>query len=217
MDRVLEPEYMDTEEEAQEYDSMDHASANDSFVEAVLAAGAAQRSRALDLGTGPGDIPILLARAVPGLQFVAVDAAQTMLDIAAHKVAGAGLADRIQLQQADVKKLPFADGSFDLVFSNTILHHIPEPLDMLREARRVLSDQGVLVLRDLYRPATLAEAEGLVDLHARDANPQQRKLFLDSFCAALTLEEVREFCRAAGMPEAQVEMSSDRHYTLVRS
>lgn len=213
MQRILEPEYMDTVEEAEGYAHMDHGGANQDVVSAFLALGGG-RGRCLDLGTGPGDIPILIAQACPAARIVAVDAAQTMLDIARQRVAAAGLQDRIELQRADVKALPFADDSFDEVFSNTILHHIPEPLDLLREAARVLRPGGRLLIRDLFRPESEAAAWALVDKHAADATEGQRKLLYDSLHAALTPAEAQTACRLAGLEQARVETSSDRHYTI---
>jgi ubiquinone/menaquinone biosynthesis C-methylase UbiE len=214
MQRVLEPEYMDTEVEAEGYDQMDHSAANAAVVERFLAIGGGRCRRVVDLGTGPGDIPILLARQCAGTAFVGVDAAATMLALARRKIRRHGLGARIRFVRADVKALPFADGAFDGVFSNTILHHIPDPLQFLIQAARVLAAGGRLLIRDLYRPPTLAESQRLVDLHARDATPPQRQLLLQSLCAALTLDEARDCARAAGLQRASVEMSSDRHYTI---
>lgn len=213
MDRILEPEYMDTQEEAQEYDAMDHVAANESVLARFLEIGGG-RGRAVDLGTGPGHIPVLIARARPEARIVAVDAAQTMLDLARERVDQAGLADRITLQQANVRDLPFGDDSFDEVFSNSILHHIPDPLDFLREAWRVLVPGGVLLIRDLFRPASEGQAWALVDEHAAGASDCQRQLLFDSLHAALTLEEARSTVAEVGMSGASVEMSSDRHYTI---
>ena len=216
MERILEPEYMDTTEEAEEYDAMDHSDANRSVVERLRELGGG-RGRILDLGTGPGQIPILIAQACPEVEeVVGVDAAETMLELARQKVAAAGLSDRITLQKADVKALPFANDSFDVVFSNTILHHIPDPLVFLREAWRVCKkdDGNVLIIRDLFRPASEADAWAIVDEHAADASEKQRQLLFDSLCAALTLDEARATVAAAGMVGATVEMSSDRHYTI---
>jgi ubiquinone/menaquinone biosynthesis C-methylase UbiE len=125
-----------------------------------------------------------------------------------------GLAARIRFERADVKALPFATGAFDGVFSNTILHHIPEPLAFLREAGRVLGSRGVLLIRDLCRPDTEAEAWRLVDLHAATATTEQRQLLFQSLCAGLTLEEARACTAAAGLAGASVAMTSDRHYTI---
>lgn len=204
---------MDTQEEAQEYEAMDHAAANDSAVARFLEIGGGH-GRLLDLGTGPGHIPILIAQARSEARIVAVDAAQTMLNLADKNIDEAGVSDRITLRQANVRNLPFDDGSFDEVFSNTILHHIPDPLVFLREAWRVLAPGGVLLIRDLFRPTTEDEAWALVDKHATEGTKTQRQLLFDSLHAALTLEEARSAVTEVGMTGASVEMSSDRHYTI---
>jgi ubiquinone/menaquinone biosynthesis C-methylase UbiE len=212
MERILEPEYMDTPEEADGYDAMDHTAANRSFVDDLCAVRTSE-TRFLDLGTGPGHIPILLAQEDQDVHVVGVDAAETMLVLARKKVAAAELTERIELQNADVKALPMADASFDAVFSNTILHHIPEPIEFLREAWRVCG--STIFIRDLFRPETEDLAWQLVDLHGKGATDWQRRLFYDSLHAALTLDEARDTVAAAGMSRASVEMTSDRHYTIV--
>lgn len=204
---------MDTAQEAETYAAMDHGEANRAFVTRAVEMGAG-RGQVLDIGTGPADIPVLLAQQAPEAEIVAIDAAEHMLVVARRKVADAGLESRITLRRADAKDLPFEDESFDAVISNTILHHIPEPVMLLREAYRVLQPYGVLCIRDLCRPETEDQAWALVDRHAQGANDEQRKLLFDSLRASLTLEEARAAVKAAGIPNATVEMSSDRHYTI---
>ncbi len=213
MERILEPEYMDTEAEASDYDAMDHSESNRDALRQLIALGV-ERGRIIDLGTGPGDIPILIAQACPDAHIIGIDAAATMLTIARTKIAAAKLSSRIEFEQAEVKALPYPSNSFDCVFSNTILHHIPEPLLFLREAWRVLAPGGVLMIRDLYRPETEEEAWALVNKYAKDDSETQRKLFFDSLHAALTLEEARAVVSEAGITGARVEMTSDRHYTI---
>src|SRR5688572_14738571 len=129
--RVLEPEAMDTAEEAADYDSMDHAEVNGRFVADFLAA-VRQRGEnlgsatVLDLGTGTARIPIELCRR-SRFRVVAVDAAAAMLNVARRNVERAGLSERIALEQVDAKRLPFADREFSFVMSNSIVHHIPQP------------------------------------------------------------------------------------------
>ncbi len=214
MQRVLEPEAMDTPEEAHGYQQMDHSAANRSVVERFLQLGGAACTRVIDLGTGPGDIPILLAQQAAKPRIVAVDLAEEMLKLARPKLAPLGLQHRIEFVRADVKALPYPDHSFDGVFSNTILHHIPDPLPFLRETARILRPGGVLLIRDLFRPATPEAAHALVQLHAAGADPYQQKLFFDSFCAALTLDEARACADAAGLAHARVHMTSGRHYSI---
>jgi tRNA1(Val) A37 N6-methylase TrmN6 len=85
MERVLEPEYMDTADEAEAYDAMDHSGPNAAFVERLLSLGA--RGRMLDIGTGPAHIPILVAERDPEAEILALDAAEHMLRVARANLA----------------------------------------------------------------------------------------------------------------------------------
>ncbi|MFT5288691.1 MAG: ubiquinone/menaquinone biosynthesis C-methylase UbiE, partial [Planctomycetota bacterium] len=126
LQRVLEPEIMDTEEDVLEYESMDHREANNAFVDRLMTLGPA--GRMLDIGTGPGHIPILVCERDSNARVVAIDLADRMLEAARRNVAASPFGDRIELVKADAKGLDFPDDSFDVVFSNTILHHVPTPL-----------------------------------------------------------------------------------------
>lgn len=212
LERILEPEAMDTAEEAAGYEAMDHSEANRAFVDRLVELGA--RGRMLDLGTGPAQIPVLVCRRIAGARVVAVDLAQHMLELAAARVEREDLRTRIELRRLDAKCLPFGDGEFDAVFSNTILHHIPDPRPFLREARRVLRPGGVLLIRDLFRPGSAERLEALVALHAAGATAYQRGLFGASLHAAFTPEELRELCDACGLGAAEVLVDSDRHVSI---
>src|SRR5438132_87870 len=64
----------------------------------------------------------------------------------------AGQERRILVERCDAKQMPFADGHFRGVISNSIVHHVPEPAGVLREMVRVLKRRGLLFVRDLMRP-----------------------------------------------------------------
>ena len=213
MQRVLEPEYMDSPSEAQSYAHMDHEEANHEVV-SRFSTISTSKGILLDIGTGPGDIPILLAKTAPDLRVIGIDAAASMLAIARDRVSRAGVSEQVRLQRADAKVLPFADSIFDGVISNGMLHHIPDPVDLLREAHRVLRPDGALLVRDLCRPEKESDVQRLVDLYAAEAKEGQRAMFHASLCAALTLDEAKEASREAGMMNAVVSMSSDRHYCI---
>lgn len=215
MQRTLEPEVMDTPEEADGYDAMDHSAANDAFVARLVRLGA--RGRMLDIGTGPGHIPLLVCDRIADCRVVAIDLARHMLAHAERHRGRSPHRDRVELRLADAKGLDFADGAFDAVFSNTILHHIPEPAELLREAWRVLRPGGVLLVRDLVRPETPARALELVRLHAGDATPYQQALFLASLHAALTPAELLGLARSIGMRGVELAIDSDRHMSLQTS
>src|SRR4029078_12618504 len=100
LQRVLEPEVMDSPDEARDYDAMDHADVNRKFVADFLAARAVAicaSDEVLDLGTRTAQIPILLCAADPDVHLVAVDLAQSMLDLAQLNVARAECGARIYL------------------------------------------------------------------------------------------------------------------------
>src|SRR5690242_4396570 len=110
LERVLEPEVMDSAEEARDYDSMDHSQVNQLFVSNLLSFHAGP-VRVLDVGAGTAQIPIELCRRHPGVRVVAIDMAQHMLDLGRRNVERVGFVDRIELRLCDAKQMPFADAS----------------------------------------------------------------------------------------------------------
>ena len=220
--RVLEPEVMDSPQEAADYDAMDHQAVNRSFVEDFLAAAkaagldlAAPGIRILDLGAGTAQIPIELVRQEPQARVLAIDLAQSMLELARRNVAAARLENNIELEQVDAKRLPYADGRFAAAISNSIVHHIPEPAVALAEACRVVRSGGLIFVRDLLRPQSDAEVESLGDAYAGEANDRQRQLFDASLRAALSLEEIRNTVVKLGFEPDAVRQTSDRHWTWI--
>jgi ubiquinone/menaquinone biosynthesis C-methylase UbiE len=213
LQRVLEPEVMDSHEEARDYDAMDHGAVNARFCEDLLALGPDLR-RTLDVGTGTAQIPIELCKRSTEARVFAIDLAESMLHLGARNVERAGLSGVVTLGLVDAKSLAGAWGSFSTVMSNSIVHHIPEPASVLAEMWRVLAPSGVLFVRDLVRPADDASVHAIVDTYAKNEPRHARDLFEASLRAALTLDEVRELVRALGIPAEAVQMSSDRHFTL---
>ncbi len=212
--RILEPEAMDTAQEANEYDAMDHAGVNARFVADFLAFhGPCRGGNLLDVGTGTARIPIQLARADDEAMIVAVDLAHHMLRIAARNVAVANLEAQIQLEHVDAKGLPYPDRSFEGVISNTIIHHIPRPEVVIADLARLVESKGSLFIRDLVRPDDELQVLALVERYAASESASARALFGDSLRASLTLEEIRGMVAATGLSPKDVNMTSDRHWT----
>jgi len=212
--RVLEPEAMDTPEEARDYDAMDHRAVNARFVADFRAAhGPCRGGAILDVGTGTALIPIALCRADPRARVVGVDLADAMLALARRNVDAAGLGGRIRLERGDGKGLDHAAGSFEAVVANSIVHHLADPGPALAELARMVAPGGTLFVRDLARPSAAEEVARLVAAHAGGESPHARALFEASLRAALTLEEVRGLVRALGLPDGGIAPTSDRHWT----
>lgn len=219
--RVLEPEIMDTAAEAHDYDTMDHSRVNQVFVDDLLAAMQTVRldvaggHLVFDAGTGTALIPLELASRQASCTIDAGDAAEEMLRLAERNIDRAGMSDRIRPVRVDCKAIAVADASYDVVMSNTIIHHIPDPAVVLQELVRILRPGGLLFLRDLFRPETGAEVERLVALYAGESNRTQQQLFRQSLHAALTIPEVQQLIAPFGIPAEAVAATSDRHWTLV--
>jgi 2-polyprenyl-3-methyl-5-hydroxy-6-metoxy-1,4-benzoquinol methylase len=221
--RTLETEVMDTEEEARDYDAMDHTEVNARFCEDLLALRT-RLGRVLDVGTGTARIPIELCRRGPGVRVEAIDLATHMLAIAERNVRAAGLGESIHVSRRDAKTTGWEPGTFDTVISNSIVHHIPEPKDILAELWRLARSGGVVFVRDLERPDTEARITELVAQHAaipaglppdqRAMFERQRVLFEASLRAALTADEIRAMVADLGIPTSAVSSTSDRHWTL---
>ncbi len=212
MERILEPEFMDDAEESKDYDAMDHTIPNSAFVDRLLELGA--QGLMLDIGCGPGHIPPLIVAQKPDARVIGIDAARTMIDLAKKHLLESQAADRVSYQLANAKTLPFPDHHFDAILSNTVLHHIPNPVPFLAEALRVLKPSGVLLIRDLFRPEDMAQVDALVALHGAEANPSQRALFRASLCAALTPAELKKMAQSAGLKDFEIVTDSDRHMSL---
>jgi ubiquinone/menaquinone biosynthesis C-methylase UbiE len=216
LERILEPEVMDSAEEAADYDTMDHSEVNRRFVDDLLGVIGEKPEAALDvldLGTGTALVPIELCKKLPDCRVMAADAAVSMLELARYNIEVNGMTERVQLANVDAKKLPFADGMFDLVMSNSIVHHIPAPIHVLREAVRVAKAGGLLFFRDLLRPESMQQLQQLVTTYTPGANEHQQRMFAESLHAALSLDEIRGLVSSLGFRTEGVQQTSDRHWT----
>ncbi len=216
MQRVLEPEVMDSWQEAVDYDAMDFLEVNTAFAQRVSEL-APLAAKILDAGTGTARIPILLCQRCPQWQVYGIDLAENMLKIGFQNVEKAGLQDSIKLELVDAKQLPYQDGQFNMVISNSLVHHLPNPLPFFLELKRVLQPGGAICIRDLLRPCDEAIMNRLVESIGTEYNDHQKKLFRDSLHAALTIDEVNQLISQAGIEGVKVYQSSDRHWTAEKA
>jgi ubiquinone/menaquinone biosynthesis C-methylase UbiE len=103
--------------------------------------------RVLEIGFGPGfdALTFLQNRAI----YSGIDITPENVERARKHLAPYGL--HPDVQEADAEELPFSDASFDVVYSNGVLHHLPDVEKALREAFRVLRPGGALYMLVYHR------------------------------------------------------------------
>jgi ubiquinone/menaquinone biosynthesis C-methylase UbiE len=110
--------------------------------------------RILDVGTGPGYLPVEIAKRAPNLELVGIDLSPAMVAIATKNAEKRGVSARVRVQRANAADLPFEDGYFDLVVSTLSLHHWLKPSECLKEINRVLNENGEAWIYDARRDTT---------------------------------------------------------------
>jgi SAM-dependent methyltransferase len=220
--RVPEPEVMDDSGEVEAYSSaaaQAHLHAIDNtLVEHVLRlVRGCEHGRALDIGTGPGQIPIKLAPRLPRWSFVGVDRSPAMIAKASANLAAAadGLARRVAFELADGNRMPFPDRSFELVMCNSVLHHLAEPEKLLSEMARLVTGDGAILLRDLRRPNRLAYPLH-VRWHGRNYSGEMLRLYRDSVRAAYTPPELERLLESSGISGARIFQHQATHIGVER-
>jgi len=214
MERIPEPELMNEPEQARAYAEADFAEPHNRFVELLAAAFPALSGEVLDLGCGPADITIRVARAFPACVLHGVDGAEAMLAHGSQRVAETGLSDRIRLTHGYLPEARLPCGVYDAVISNSLLHHLADPQVLWQTIAACGRPGAAVFVMDLLRPASRDEAAQLMDRYAADAPEVLRHDFYHSLLAAYRPDEVEAQLAAASLSGFRVEVVSDRHLTV---
>jgi len=214
VDRIPEPELMDDEAQARAYAEADFSEPHSRFVDYFKLAfpHSPTDGMAVDLGCGPADVTARFARAFPQLTIDGVDGAEAMLKYGQARLRQDGLAGRVRLVH---QRLPGRTGlraDYDIVISNSLLHHLSDPLILWDAAKALTRRGGRVFVMDLARPENRARAEGLVDQYAAGEPPALQRDFLNSLLAAYEPEEVRAHIDRADLRGFTVKPVSDRHW-----
>ena len=106
----------------------------------------------LDLGTGPGYLPIEIVRRTPDINIIGVDLSRKLIQLAQANATKAGLSHRLRFEVGNSAELHFDNASFDMVISTGMLHSLKNPVAVLKEIYRVLKKGGEAWI---YDPANI--------------------------------------------------------------
>jgi len=204
--RILEPEIKDSDQ-ARAYATTDFSASNQFFVDELLKDYADSLQNVIDIGCGPCDAMLRLANARPHIRITAIDGSAAMIQLAQKAVRGAGHEGRISPLQGYIPGLHLTEHSFDGFLSKYLLHHLPDPMVLWSEARRLGKAGAVIYVMDLIRPATPERARQIVETVTPDEHPILKDDFFNSLCAAFTVEEVTQQLKEARLPLKVVQIS----------
>lgn len=112
----------------------------------------------LDCGCGPGSITIGFAEKVFPGKVIGVDIQAEQLEYA-KRISAEKKISNVEFQQANALSLPFADNSFDVIYANALLCHIKDPMNVIKEFKRVLKPNGFVASREMDWGAILIYPE----------------------------------------------------------
>ena len=127
----------------------------------------------LDLGTGPGYLPIEVVKRSPSITIKAIDLSPKLIQMARENARREGVADRVTFHVGNAAKIPFEDCSFHMVISTGMLHMLRDPVRVLNECYRVLRPRGEAWI---YDPAQVS-AKVDMDKWMASLTPFERILF----------------------------------------
>jgi ubiquinone/menaquinone biosynthesis C-methylase UbiE len=102
----------------------------------------------LDIGTGPGYLPIEIAKKRPMVQMDGIDLSKKMIEVAKRNARNAGIVNQINFEEGNANKLRFEDNFYDMVVSTGVFHSWKHPVRALDEIHRVLKPEGVVLIYD---------------------------------------------------------------------
>ena len=214
MNRTLEPELMDDPEQALVYARADFEEENQGFIDRFREYFPEfTEGHVLDLGCGPGDIPVRFARALPSCRITGVDASEPMIGLAGVAVKQAGLADRITFRCERFQGVSLIE-PVDAVVSNSLLHHVPNPLQFWYRLRQLVKPGSPVLVMDLLRPDSPEEAQAIVDRNAAKEPEILRRDFYNSLLAAFTEDEVAAQLAEMNLSRLIVDVVDDRHWVV---
>lgn len=211
--RITEPEIMDDEEQVRAYALADFEEPHSHFITLLREKlpPLSATGHALDMGCGSGDITRRFALALPGWKIDAIDGSRTMLNVAREMAKKEDMEERLKFMQVLLPAAPSSDFKYDLIFSNSLLHHMPNPAVFWASLVDWSSDNTNVFVMDLMRPRDPEEAQAMVRRYSAREPEILQTDFFNSLLASFEPDEISEQLEQASLTHLQHEIASDRH------
>ena len=216
MKRTPEPELMDSQAQTLAYAEANFSDSNALFVARFIQRfpDLPQKGQLIDLGCGPADICVRMSEELPGWDLTGLDAGENMLLRAETAIAATGKQNQIKLRLSYLPDAQLQAGSFDAIISNSLLHHLPEPMTLWETIAHIGRSSAAISVMDLARPENDAKARALVETYSGDAPEILKEDFYNSLLAAYEPEEIAIQLQNADLGHLNLEVPSDRHWIV---
>ena len=168
--------------------------------------------RIVDIGCGTGDFTRYIVRLIPGkCQALGIDSRTSSLRAAELETRTAGLSNRVSYKQGDAYNLPVADDYADLTCCRSVLMHLQDPIEGVKEMTRITRREGLVAAEEP------SEMISLYDPEDEDFAKLARKIYPE-YCEGIRKLEGKDYeigerlptiFREAGLGEIRAELRGD--------
>tara|TARA_Y100001968_G_scaffold271348_1_gene262928 strand:- start:2216 stop:2911 length:696 start_codon:yes stop_codon:yes gene_type:complete len=228
VERVLEPEIMDGNEQVKAYSEADFSLSDrdlcmriEEFV-ASIDFKISKESLIVDLGCGPGNITERLSQVWPFAKVMGIDGSTEMLKVSIkrkEKLKKQGYLKFTSYIKEDLRSFSTGKVSLenpaDVLVSNSVLHHIHNPNEFWQAIKKMGKKGTITFHRDLRRPKTFNEVIAIKEKYQPKSSSILTKDYLASLQAAFTKGEVESQLKRAGLCQLKVFEVDDRYLEIV--
>lgn len=230
--RFPEPELMSDQLQVDAYANANFEEAHSSLIRQLLERlpKGFKPTSILDLGCGPGDMAFRLASAFPDANITFLDGSELMIKTCLNFLQTKN--SNLKMESTSVHSFTlYSNGSpkykficdlvqnfipyqsYDLVFSNSLLHHVRDPYEFWACIQRSVDENSLVFVSDLLRPESFEIVDSLVTRYANEEPEILRRDFYNSLLAAYSKDEIVKMLEVTKLySKFNFDQTSDRHW-----